>query len=104
MYNSELRFKLVDKTDTLEKGFDDILFVLCLPLKYRKRLRTSNNIEKLNEEVRRRKRVIRIFPNEDSIIRLLGALLIEQHEKWITGEKYFDMKEYYETLNKDNDK
>jgi transposase-like protein len=50
----------------------------------------------LNEEIRRRERVIRIFPNEESIIRLLGAMLMEQHEKWISGRKYFNMEEYHE--------
>ncbi|MCD6200124.1 MAG: IS256 family transposase [Deltaproteobacteria bacterium] len=78
----------------LDKGFDDITSVFNLPVEFRKRLRTSNSIERLNEEIRRRERVIRIFPNEQSIIRLLGALLIEQHEKWSTGKKYFDMAEY----------
>ncbi|HCX73618.1 MAG TPA: IS256 family transposase, partial [Candidatus Cloacimonas sp.] len=54
----------------LEQGFDDILAVLALPLKYRRRLRTTNSIERLNEEIRRRERVIRIFPKEASVIRL----------------------------------
>lgn len=79
----------------LDEAFDDITAVLALPLKYRKRLRTTNGIERLNEEIRRRERVIRIFPNEDSVIRLMGALLMEQDEKWQTGHKYFDMELYY---------
>lgn len=79
----------------LESGFDDVMAVICLPLKYRKRLRTTNSIERLNEEIRRRERVIRIFPNADSAIRLIGALLIEQDEKWSTGRKYFEMDDYY---------
>jgi len=70
--------------------------VMEFPLNYRKRLRATNSIERLNEEIRRRERVIRIFPNEASVIRLIGALLIEQHEKWITGKKYFIMDEYYD--------
>lgn len=40
--------------------------------------------------------MIRIFPNERSAWRLLGALLAEQHEEWITGRRYFDMEEYHE--------
>ncbi len=79
----------------LEAGFDDAAAVLLLPEKYRKRLRTTNSIERLNEEIRRRERVIRIFPNRESVIRLLGALLMEQDEKWTTGKKYFDMEEYF---------
>ena len=84
----------------MEQGFDDVLAVLMLPLKYRRRLRTTNSIERLNEEIRRRERVIRIFPNQASVIRLIGALLIEQHEKWISGRKYLDMEEYYESKKK----
>ncbi|HDR05948.1 MAG TPA: IS256 family transposase [Candidatus Marinimicrobia bacterium] len=90
--------------EKLENGFDDILAVLNLPLKYRRRLRTTNSSERLNEEIRRRERVIRIFPNEDSVIRLIGALLIEHNEKWLTGKKYFDMEEYYESKKKNKKK
>ncbi|WHX48234.1 IS256 family transposase [Paenibacillus woosongensis] len=79
---------------TLEAGFDDATAVLSLPEKYRKRLRTTNSVERLNEEVRRRERVIRIFPNRESVIRLIGALLMEQDEKWAAGRKYLDMAEY----------
>ena len=79
---------------TLETGFDDATAVLILPEKYRKRLRTSNAMERLIEEVRRRERVIRIFPNRESLTRLLGALLIEFDEKWASGRRYFDMAEF----------
>jgi len=82
--------------ETLEQGFDDIMAVMHLPKKYRKRLRTSNSIERLNQEIRRRERVIRIFPNEASLIRLIGALLMEQDEKWTTGKRYLDMEEYHQ--------
>jgi len=81
---------------TLETGFDDATAVLGLPEKYRKRLRTTNSVERLNEEVRRRERVIRIFPNRESVVRLIGALLMEQDEKWAAGRKYLDMAEYLE--------
>jgi transposase-like protein len=80
---------------TLERGFDDATAVLALPAPYRKRLRTTNGVERLNEEIRRRERVIRIFPNRDSVIRLVGALLMEQDEVWTTGHRYFDMTAYW---------
>jgi putative transposase len=80
----------------LEEGLEDALTVLVLPEKYRTRLRTTNGMERLNEEIRRRERVIRIFPNEASALRLIGALLAEQHEVWSTGKRYFDMTEYFE--------
>jgi transposase-like protein len=80
---------------TLERGFDDATAVLALPLHYRRRLRTTNGVERLNEEIRRRERVIRIFPNRESALRLLGALLLEQDEAWTTGHHYFDMTSYW---------
>ena len=80
----------------LEAGFDDAIAVLALPEPYRRRLRTTNSLERLNEEIRRRERVIRIFPNRDSTIRLLGAVLLEQHEQWTTGHRYLDMTAYWQ--------
>lgn len=80
----------------LEAGFDNATAVLALPEPYRKRLRTTNGVERLNEEIRRRERVIRIFPNEPSAVRLIGALLMEQHEVWSTGKRYFDMQPYWD--------
>ena len=80
----------------LERGLEDAIAVLGLPEKYRRRLRSTNGLERLIEEARRRERVIRIFPNEKSAWRLLGALLAEQHEEWMTGRRYFDMEEYDE--------
>ena len=80
----------------LEAGLEDALAVLVLPEPYRVRLRTTNGMERLNEEIRRRERVIRIFPHEASALRLIGALLAEQHEVWSTGKRYFDMTEYFE--------
>ena len=88
-------------TALLDEAFDDITAVLALPLKYRKRLRTTNGVERLNQEIRRRERVIRIFPNAASVIRLMGALLMEQDEKWQTGRKYFDMALYYQVQDKE---
>ena len=69
--------------------------VMALPEKYRKRLRTTHMQERLNEEIRRRERVIRIFPNDESALRLIGALLAEQNETWLE-RKYLDMQEYHE--------
>jgi putative transposase len=81
---------------TLERGFDDATAILALPVAYRKRLRTTNGVERLNEEIRRRERVIRIFPNRESAMRLLGALLMEQDEQWSTGKHYLDMTAYWQ--------
>jgi transposase-like protein len=84
--------------ETLELDFDNSMAVMSPP-KYRNRLKTSNRIERLNQEIRRRERVIRIFPNEASLIRLIGAMLMEQDEKWTTGKKYLSMEELLPTPN-----
>jgi transposase-like protein len=92
----ELDGKTEKAIETLENGLDDALAVMVLPEKYRRRLATTNMQERLNEEIRRRERVIRIFPNEASAKRLIGAMLAETHETWSSGKKYFDMQEYSE--------
>ncbi len=81
--------------DCLEAAFDDATAVLALPERYRKRLRTTNRQERLNEEIRRRERGIRLFPNAASAERLLGALLSEFDEAFSTGHRYFDMSDYW---------
>jgi len=82
--------------DRLENGFEDAMAVMVLPEPYRRRLRSTNILERLNLEIRRRERVIRIFPNVNSAIRLLGALLMEQDEAWSTERRYFNMDHYWE--------
>ena len=93
-FSAEYQHRAPAAVATLERGFDDATAVLALPEPYRQRLRTTNAVERLNEEVRRRERVIRIFPNRESVIRLLGALLMEQDEAWTTGKRSFDMTAY----------
>lgn len=60
-------------------------------------------LERLIEEVRRRERVIRIFPDERSPWRLLGALLTEQHELWITGRRWLSLDAYGEWQKRDTE-
>jgi len=81
--------------EVLENGFDDATAVLELPKRYRTKLRTTNSLERVNEEIRRRERVIRIFPNRESSLRLIGAFLLEYDEKW-SGKRYLDMGDYDE--------
>ncbi len=87
----------------LEAGFDDAMAVMALPEPYRRRLRSTNGLERLNREVRRRERVIGIFPNIDSATRLLGALLMEQDEECTTGRLYFRMEAYWEHKRSESD-
>lgn len=83
----------------LDEGFEDSITIMALPSKYRIALRTSNIIERENREIRRREKVIQIFPNTESIIRLIGAVLYDDHNDWSVAQRLFDMKEYYDKLN-----
>ena len=83
----------------LEEGFTDAMAVMALPEAYRRRLRTTNMQERLNVEIRRRERVIRIFPNDESALRLMGALLAEFNETW-AERLYINMDEFKEWLVK----
>lgn len=78
----------------LESAFDEVTSVLVLPMKYHRLLRTTNSQERLNEEIRRRDRVIRIYPNRASCERLLGALLMEFDEAMTSGKVYTNMDDY----------
>jgi len=77
--------------DMLENDGEDALTCLNFPLQHRRRIRTTNGLERFNQEIKRRTNVIRIFPNRDSAARLIGALCMEQSEEWITGRQYLDM-------------
>jgi len=72
----------------IEQNLPEGLTVLDLPEPLRKKLRTSNSIENLNRQLKRRIKVVSIFPNEASFLRLLSALLMEQSEEWETGRSY----------------
>lgn len=80
----------------LESGLEDALSVLAFPKHYHQRLRTTNLAERMNEEIRRRQRVIRVFPNNTSALRLIGALLAEKYDEWQHACRYFDMTDYWE--------
>ena len=86
-------------SEKLEEEIEETLTCFHFPLSHRKRIRTTNSLERLNEEIRRRTRVIRIFPNEASCLRLVCALAIEKSEEWITGRRYLNMDELYEGEN-----
>jgi len=70
---------------------EEILAVYTLPEHHRKRMRTTNMLERFNEEIKRRTQVVRIFPNEQSCIRLVSALAMEENENWME-RKYLNME------------
>jgi putative transposase len=77
--------------DWLEANILEGLAVFALPRSHRRRLRTSNMLERLNEELKRRTRVAGLFPNDASLLRLVSAVLMEVSEDWETNRKYLTM-------------
>jgi putative transposase len=82
--------------DHLEEHIEGCLSCLAFPESHRRRIRTTNGLERFNQEIRRRTRVVRIFPNRQSCLRLVTALAVEQSEEWVTGRRYLDMDELRE--------
>ncbi|WP_421385287.1 IS256 family transposase [Bacillus salacetis] len=74
---------------TLDDGFEDAIQFMNEPQEYHQKLRTTNNLERLNSEIRRRERVIRIFPNTQSAFRLIGAVLMEQEKDLDPGNRKY---------------
>ena len=75
----------------MEENIPESLTVFAMPPKHQKKLRTSNSIERLNLEVSRRVKVVGVFPNIDSLLRLVSAMLAEKSEEWETGTIYLAM-------------
>jgi putative transposase len=77
----------------IEEHVEECLTCLAFPESHRRRIRTTNGQERLNQEIKRRTRVVRIFPNREACLRLVTALAVEQSEEWVTGRRYLDMQE-----------
>ena len=76
----------------LEQNVPEALTVLSLPAAHRRKLRTTNSLERINKEIKRRTRVATLFPNEQSALRLVTAVLMEISEDWETNRTYLTME------------
>lgn len=79
--------------DWLETSIPECLTVFAFPEPQRRRLRTANGLERLNREIKRRTRVVSIFPNEAACLRLITALLMETSDEWETGNTYLTVSQ-----------
>ncbi len=82
--------------DWVEENIEETLTFFRLPPAHHKHMRSSNLLERFNEELRRRTYVVRVFPNEASTLRLIRALAAEQHEEWQEGSRYLSMELFIE--------
>ena len=76
----------------MEENIGETRTFCRLPLPHHKHLKSTNMLERFNEEIKRRTRVVRIFPNEASCLRLIRALAVETHEGWLEASRYLNME------------
>jgi putative transposase len=78
--------------DWVEENIEQTFSFYRLPRQHHKHLKSTNMLERLNQEIKRRTHVVRIFPNQESCLRLVRALAVEQHEEWLEGPRYLNME------------
>ena len=77
--------------DWVEENIGETFSFYSLPVEHHKHLKSTNMLERLNQEIKRRTHVVRIFPNPESCLRLVRALAIETHEDWLEAHRYLNM-------------
>jgi len=83
-------------TSWAEDNIEETLTFYRLPRQHHKHMKSTNMLERLNEEIKRRTHVVRIFPNTDSCLRLVRALAVETHENWLEQHRYLNMEDLRE--------
>jgi transposase-like protein len=87
----------------MDESEADVLAYLAFPAQHRAKLHSTNPLERLNKEVKRRADVVGIFPHEASIIRLIGAVLLEANDEWQLQHRYMQIEGMAELLAPDAD-
>ncbi len=87
----QLRTKAPKLAAIMDEAEHDVLAYMTFPKEHRSKLHSTNPIERLHAEIKRRTRVVGIFPNENAITRLIGAVLLEQNDEWAVARRYMTL-------------
>ena len=93
-----LRPRFANVSSLLENAEDDLLAYMSFPREHWRQLYSTNPLERLNKEIKRRSNVVGIFPNREAVIRLVSAVLMEQQDEWEIGKRYFSIESMKKTL------
>jgi putative transposase len=91
-FADQLRGRWLKLAALMDDSAHDVLAYLAFPAQHRTKLHSTNPLERLNKEVNRRADVVGIFPNEASITRLIGAVLLEQNDEWLLQCRYMQIE------------